>query len=121
MIKSQFIVCFIFVYEVRAYLERLQNSLFEKINNQCSLKITDFSDYHNVRSWSSDCFKGEIAWWDEIKGSKLTGVSKFNYECENSREKVYTINAWMGPTLLVPNLLLTISQTPDDGNCLTMV
>jgi len=56
---------------------RIMEPLFEKLNGCLGLKMTDFSDKYNMKSWNTkklseeDSF-GEANWFDESKGSKLT-------------------------------------------------
>ena len=56
----------------------ISSPLFDKINAQLQLKLTDYSAAYDVDVWSaksiedSAAFSGTTEWWDETKGSKLT-------------------------------------------------
>ena len=45
-------------------------------------------------------------WWDEKKGSKLTGVSK-NLILGPNGISSNVLNVWMGPGYMIPHLLVT--------------
>jgi hypothetical protein len=56
-------------------LRSLENQLFDLINT-LDMKVTDFSEYQGVQKWDFDGSSGSIEWLDEVKGSKLTGLSR---------------------------------------------
>ena len=97
----------------RESLETLRETYFKEVNDFFSLKPTDFSEQYNVKSWSSGSLTGSIQWWDELKGSKLTGVSDYSYHDSVDKSSSYHINIWMGPTYLVPNLVLNFGYNKD--------
>ena len=97
----------------RESLETLRESYFKEVNDFFSLKPTDFSEQYNVKSWSSGSLTGSVQWWDELKGSKLTGVSDYSYHDSADKSSSYHINIWMGPTYLVPNLALNFGYNKD--------
>ncbi len=82
-------------------INQIQNTLFDKLNNVLSLKKTDFTSKYPISN-----FEGSAEWYDEVKGSKLTGVSR--YHMHNSASGTSSINVWMGPGYLVPHLLLSM-------------
>ena len=95
-------------------LEKLQTSYFENLNNFFSLKPSDFSAQYDVERWEYSGLSGSVQWWDEKKGSKLTGVSLYSYNGNGAKNRAsYNINVWMGPTLLVPNFVMEFGYKSD--------
>ncbi len=82
-------------------INQIQNVLFDKLNNVLSLKQTDFTSKYPMNN-----VEGSTAWYDEVKGSKLTGVSR--YHMHNSVGGTSSINVWMGPGYLIPHLLVAM-------------
>mmetsp|Transcript_21502 Transcript_21502/g.30805 ORF Transcript_21502/g.30805 Transcript_21502/m.30805 type:complete len:297 (+) Transcript_21502:34-924(+) len=99
----------------RSDVEILQKNYFDEILQQFTLKLTDFSESYNVKNWEHESLSGSVEWWDETKGSKLTGVSKYSIHdsSENNPYSCYSVNVWLGPTLLVPNMLLQMGHKSD--------
>lgn len=93
-------------------LDALQALYFDEINQAFSLKKTDFCDSYNAVNWESGTLSGSAEWWDETKGSKLTGVSKYWYQDKmgSSPRSSYSLNVWLGPSYLVPDLLLKFGE-----------
>ena len=55
----------------------LQADLFAKIDGALSLKLTDYTDAKcSAQTWNDGDYSGTCEWFEETKGSKLTGVSK---------------------------------------------
>lgn len=52
---------------------------------------------------------GAVDWYDEIKGSKLTGASKYSVSTSDGGH-LYSIDCWMGPSITVPHLRLTFGM-----------
>ena len=82
-------------------INQVQNVLFDKLNNVLSLKKTDFTSKYPMNN-----VEGSTAWYDEVKGSKLTGVSR--YHMHNSVGGTSSVNVWMGPGYLIPHLLVAM-------------
>ena len=97
----------------RESLDNLRHSYFKEVNDFFILKSTDFGEQYNVNTWSSGALTGSVQWWDEAKGSKLTGVSTYSYHDSADLNTSHNINIWMGPTYLVPNLLLNFGYNKD--------
>jgi hypothetical protein len=89
----------------------LQNTLLEAVNAELGLKLTDFTDVYEAKSWKEGEYSGTCEWYDEAKGGKLTGVSKNSVNGPGGYF-TKTLNVWMGPGLLVPHMMLTIGEDP---------
>lgn len=89
----------------------LQNNLLEAVNAELGLKLTDFTDVYQAKSWKEGDYSGTCEWYDEAKGSKLTGVSK-NTVNGPGGYFTKTLNVWMGPGFLVPHMMLTVGEDP---------
>lgn len=102
-------------------LSTLHESLFQSMNTALGLKCTDFSEYQGVKTWKDDAsgWTGSVDWYDESKGSKLTGVSKFAYSNSNNGDAYYGIDAWLGPSFLVPHFRLCLGVKKGENNVLT--
>lgn len=92
--------------------QSVQCNLFNKINDALGLKQTEFADKYDATTFSHNGFEGECTWWDETKGSKLTGISKNGIRHPNSGFASYQLNCWMGPAYNCPHMLLTLSVDP---------
>jgi len=84
---------------------------FISVNAEFGLKLTDFTEVYQAKSWKEGDWSGTCEWHDETKGSKLTGVSKNGVTGPNGYFS-RTLNIWMGPGFLVPHLLLTVGADP---------
>ena len=84
---------------------------FISVNAEFGLKLTDFTEVYQAKSWKEGDWSGTCEWHDETKGSKLTGVSKNGVSGPNGYFS-RTLNIWMGPGFLVPHLLLTVGSDP---------
>ena len=89
----------------------LQNKLLEAVNAELGLKLTDFTDVYQAKSWKEGDYSGTCEWYDEAKGSKLTGVSNNTFDGPGGYF-TKTLNVWMGPGFLVPHMMLTIGEDP---------
>lgn len=89
-------------------LVALENTLYDMINAKFDLKLTDFTDYKEVKTWTAGDYSGNAEWYDEVKGSKLTGVTRCSLKSETSSS--FTLNAWLGPSLPVPHFMLTLGK-----------
>lgn len=85
----------------------VHGTLFDTINADLGLKLTDFTEVYGAQTWSTPEWSGSTEWYDEAKGSKLTGVSK-NSVTGGGETFSRTLNVWMGPGYTVPHLLLTV-------------
>jgi hypothetical protein len=101
-------------------IKDLENVLFDKINKQFDLKRTDYTNaiemsQFNLKSGESEkeCI-GTADWYDEKKGSKLTGVSRFSIADTKSSNVEFSIDIWMGPGYMVPHMLLCLGSTSVD-------
>ena len=92
-------------------LGTLQTTLFEAVNVELGLKLTDFTDVYQAKSWKEGDYSGTCEWYDEAKGSKLTGVSK-NTVSGPGGYFTKSLNVWMGPGYLVPHMMLTVGEDP---------
>ena len=92
-------------------LGTLQTTLLEAVNAEFGLKLTDFTDVYQAKSWKEGGYSGTCEWYDEAKGSKLTGVSK-NTVNGPGGYFTKTLNVWMGPGFLVPHMMLTVGEDP---------
>jgi hypothetical protein len=88
-------------------LSTLHNSIFSKVKDTLNLKQTDFPNKYDSAAFTCNGFEGTSEWWDEVKGGKLTGVSKNVILNPSTGFSAYTLNCWMGPTYSCPHLLLT--------------
>lgn len=88
------------------------DTLFKAIQDQLNLKSTDFSEIHRVQTWTAGTHEGRCEWFDEVKGSKLTGVSKYSITRRDSDIASFSIDGWLGPSLLVPHMLLRFGCDP---------
>ena len=91
----------------------VHDTLFKVIQDQLHLKSTDFSEFHRVQTWTAGPHEGRCEWFDEVKGSKLTGVSKYSITRRDSNKASFSIDGWLGPSLLVPHMLLRFGCDPD--------
>ena len=90
----------------------LHKDLFGQVNAALSLKAAQQSS-HSGGSW-----KAQTEWWDEQKGSKLTGVS--SSVLTSAAGDVYCqLNGWMGPKYFLPHMLLTVGQNAAGKYCVT--
>mmetsp|Transcript_24522 Transcript_24522/g.40884 ORF Transcript_24522/g.40884 Transcript_24522/m.40884 type:complete len:292 (-) Transcript_24522:28-903(-) len=103
-------------------LAALQGTLFSTISEQLGLKTTDYAAYQGVDKWTDGDFSGEAEWCDESMGSKLTGVSRYSIVNGATGFAKYSIDGWMGPSLMNPHMLLNFGCDPSmyDGFSLTM-
>lgn len=96
-----------------ADVNTLQSSLFDSISNQLGLKATDFTEVYDTKKWQKGAYSGSCEWFDESKGSKLTGVAKYSFSGSDTHST--TINCWMGPGFMVPHMMLTVSSNSVTG------
>eukprot|EP01041_Mallomonas_annulata_P010898 gene10898-22749_t len=96
-----------------ADISELHNNLFDSVNNALGLKLTDFTEVYGGKTWTEGAWSGSTEWWDETKGSKLTGVSKNSISGPDGQH-TSTLNVWMGPGYVVPHLLLSIGVNPKE-------
>lgn len=90
----------------------------EQLNNEFSLKMTAYSE----PSWTTELgATGSSDWWDETKGSKFTGVSKYSYSLPNHSSSVESLSIWMGPSLLTPHMTMSIEEIGQSGRCNVMM
>ena len=94
-------------------LDSIQSSLFGKINEALVLKPTDYTEVIGVRNWSEEAYSGKCEWFEEVKGSKLTGVAKAEMTSPNGASQI-SLDCWMGPAYSVPHMLLTITSDGSD-------
>lgn len=92
----------------------LHNRLFDDINSKLSLKLTDYGDYQGVATWRDGDWDGNVEWFDEAMGAKLTGVSKYSAFNAATGVSRYSIDCWVGPSLLVPHMLLSFGTVPSN-------
>lgn len=85
-------------------VETLQRELFDKVNTALNLKEAG----GGVKSDSFNAWTAASTWYDEAKGSKLTGVS--SSIIKSDKETICQLNGWMGPKLFVPHMLLAVSK-----------
>jgi hypothetical protein len=98
-------------------LTSLQKGLFSSIEAQLGLKLTGFTEGYGKQAWTNGELSGESEWWDEAKGGKLTGVSRYTVN-KGPQQHLASINGWMGPGYLVPHLQLSIDLKSDShGRC----
>lgn len=81
----------------------LHKTLFDKVNDALNLKEAGAKQDYSFNSWSSSS-----TWYDEVRGSKLTGVTFATVKSDN--EEICYLNGWMGPKYFVPHMLLTIAK-----------
>jgi len=101
------------VSESIRHLEDVHDTLFKSIQDQLHLKPTDFTEFHRVRTWTAAPSEGRCEWFDEVKGSKLTGVSKYSFTRSNFDKASFSIDGWLGPSLLAPHMLLRFGCDPN--------
>mmetsp|Transcript_28260 Transcript_28260/g.28546 ORF Transcript_28260/g.28546 Transcript_28260/m.28546 type:complete len:280 (-) Transcript_28260:72-911(-) len=93
------------------------HSLFDNVNADMGLKLTDFTDVYEGRTWQVGEWSGTTEWYDEAMGSKLTGVSKNTISGPGGYTSS-SLNVWMGPGLMVPHMLLTVGEE-QEGSFIT--
>ena len=93
-------------------LASTHSSLFNKIKSALDLKPTEFASKYDAATFSKNGFEGTCEWWDETKGSKLTGVSSNVIQNKGTGFAMYSINCWMGPAYNCPHMLLSLMVNP---------
>lgn len=96
-------------------LLNLQDNLYKRLDEKLALKEMGFSE--QTKSWKVGEWEGTCLWFEEAKGSKLTGVSKHSHSSLSGISSV-TLNVWGGPNQLVPNLLISLSSDDKAGVCI---
>lgn len=99
----------------------LQEKLFNQLNDALQLKETDFTSKYGMKECSKGSHMIKTSWYDESRGSKLTGVSKYSITNSNDNSTLASVNVWMGPGYLVPHLLLTISSSMKGSDSLLTI
>ena len=89
----------------------LHSSLRKTLVDALGLKVAISGTHEGSLGW-----KGTTEWCDEVKGSKLTGVSS-NVLTSAAGDASCQLNAWMGPKFFVPHLLLTIGENNNGKYC----
>lgn len=85
-------------------VEGLHAQLYEKVNAALNLKEAG----GGIKRETFNAWTAASTWYDEQKGSKLTGVAVGVIKSET--ECLCTLNGWMGPKYFVPHMLLTVSK-----------
>ena len=101
---------------------KLSSTLFSTIQSNIELKETDFTNVKEMNEFklknvdNSAEYEGKSSWFDETKGSKLTGISKYFYH--SKEDSNYGIHGWLGPGLAVPHMILNLGHcgSETDGN-----
>ena len=93
-------------------LTAVHTKLFNNVRDALGLKSTDFAAKYDAADFSKGGFEGCCEWWDEAKGSKLTGVSFNAIRNPASGFELLTLNCWMGPAYNCPHMLLSIGTDP---------
>lgn len=93
-------------------LSTLHSKLFSHVKETLGLKLTDFATKYDAAQFSKNGFEGTCEWWDESKGSKLTGVSSNSISNPSTGLQTFTLNCWMGPAYNCPHMLLTLARDP---------
>ena len=96
--------------------QTVHGKLFDAVNADLGLKLTDFTEVYGAKSWSAEGWSGTTEWYDEAKGSKLTGVSKNAVTGASNGAFSRTLNIWMGPGYMLPHLLLTVGGEASGGH-----
>eukprot|EP01039_Chlorochromonas_danica_P008970 gene8970-9901_t len=100
-------------------LSALEEKVFHRLNEAFKLKSTDFSHYQGVSTWqatSADdglACTGKTDWLEEKLGSKLTGIAR--YSITKKDHVVYHFDGWLGPSRIVPHLLLSFGYDGQRG------
>jgi hypothetical protein len=97
---------------LRMGIDGLHKSLLTKVKDTLDLKPTDFPTKYDATTFSAQGFEGSCEWWDEVKGSKLTGVSSNIIINPTTGFSSYQLNCWMGPAYNAPHMLLNIMTDP---------
>lgn len=89
-------------------ISSVHDDVFNLLKKDFELKLTDFTSSYGLQTWNYPEGKasGESEWWDEVKGSKLTGISR----TKTVQEKTSTtdLSVWLGPLTSVPHLRLSL-------------
>lgn len=93
-------------------LTSVHTKLFNNVKDALGLKPTDFASKYDAAEFRENGFEGFCEWWDEAKGSKLTGVSCNCIRNPSSGFELLTLNCWMGPAYNCPHMLLSIGRDP---------
>ena len=100
-------------------LNAVHTKLFNNVKDTLGLKPTDFASKYDAADFRKDGFEGTCEWWDEAKGSKLTGVSFNTIRNPSTGMEWLTLNCWMGPAYSCPHMLLSIGRDPSfSGSCI---
>lgn len=89
----------------------LQKSLFNQINDALNLKTSQ------AQTFTSNGWKAETEWLDEVKGSKLTGLSKALVQSADGKDSYCYLNGWMGPKYFLPHMLLKVGMNAAGHYC----
>jgi hypothetical protein len=103
-----------------ADLDTLQKTLYSTVSEKFGLKVTDFAEYQGVDKWSTGDWTGECEWSDETTGSKLTGVSRYSSLNNIIGKASYSLDGWMGPSLINPHMLLSFGVDPSSYEGLSL-
>jgi hypothetical protein len=90
----------------------LHSSLRKTLNDVLGLKVALSGSHEGNKGWSVT-----TEWLDEVKGSKLTGVSSNILKSTGSGDLSCQLNAWMGPKYFVPHMLLSIGENSNGKYC----
>lgn len=84
----------------------ITTAAYNKVQALLDVKATDFTAKYGTQEWAKGDFKGSAVWCDEMRGGKLTGVSK--YYMEGKGQQLASLQVWLGPGYTVPNLMVTL-------------
>jgi len=95
-------------------LTDLHTALFNKVNAALNLKVSIPAAPLTADKWVCNA-----EWFDEAKGSKLTGVTKALVATADGSDEYGTLNCWMGPKYFLPHMLLTVGKNAAGQHCVT--
>ena len=90
----------------------LHKEFFAKVNAQLNLKVALSASHTGPRGWTAT-----TEWHDEVKGSKLTGLSSNVIASAETGETYCQLNGWLGPKYFLPHMLLQVGENKAGKFC----